>query len=68
MRREAQQIIPGLLLGPFQASTNADKLRALGVTHMWVIRRDGADASVSAYAIRKKSTSLHLAFRINSRT
>jgi hypothetical protein len=36
MRRESQQIIPNLYLGPFQASINLDKLQALGITHMWV--------------------------------
>lgn len=34
MRREAQEILPGLYLGPFQASTNMAKLRSMGVTHM----------------------------------
>lgn len=34
MRREAQLIIPGVYLGPFQASTNLNKLETLGITHM----------------------------------
>ncbi|WVQ80651.1 hypothetical protein IAT38_002756 [Cryptococcus sp. DSM 104549] len=38
MRREAQLIIPGLYLGPFQASLNANKMRAMGITHVLCIR------------------------------
>lgn len=34
MRRECQEIIPGLLLGPFQASKSLEVLNSLGVTHM----------------------------------
>ena len=34
MRRECQEILPGLLLGPFQASKSLDTLKSLGVTHM----------------------------------
>lgn len=36
MRRECQEILPGLLLGPFQVSKSLEKLQALGVTHMYV--------------------------------
>jgi len=38
MRRECQEIIPGLLLGPFLVSKQLDKLLALGVTHILCIR------------------------------
>lgn len=34
MRRECQEILPGLLLGPFQASKSLETLKSLGVTHM----------------------------------
>lgn len=35
MRRECQEILPGLLLGPFQASKSFDTLKKLQVTHMY---------------------------------
>ncbi|OCF60559.1 serine/threonine/tyrosine-interacting protein [Kwoniella mangroviensis CBS 10435] len=38
MRREAQQIIPGLWLGPFQSSTNLKKMKLMGITHVLCIR------------------------------
>ncbi|WVQ99354.1 hypothetical protein IAU59_006487 [Kwoniella sp. CBS 9459] len=38
MRREAQEILPGLYLGPFQASTNLDKMRMMGITHILCVR------------------------------
>ncbi|KAG1879171.1 phosphotyrosine protein [Suillus subluteus] len=38
MRRECQEIIPGLLLGPFQASKSLEVLNSLGVTHILCIR------------------------------
>ncbi|CAE6412233.1 unnamed protein product [Rhizoctonia solani] len=38
MRRDCQEIFPGLLLGPFQASKDLDKMRALGITHVACIR------------------------------
>lgn len=34
MRREAQEIIPGVFLGPIQASTNMNRLKSMGITHM----------------------------------
>ena len=37
MRRECQEILPGLLLGPFVASKSAETLTTLGVTHMYVV-------------------------------
>lgn len=38
MRRECQEILPGLLLGPFQASKSLDTLQSHGVTHIVCIR------------------------------
>ncbi|OCF40341.1 nuclease I [Kwoniella heveanensis CBS 569] len=38
MRREAQEILPGLYLGPFQSSTNLDKMRMMGITHILCVR------------------------------
>lgn len=36
MRREAQEIVPGLLLGAYNAATNADRLAEAGITHLYV--------------------------------
>ena len=36
MRRECQEILPGLILGPLQAAKSLDILQGLGVTHMCV--------------------------------
>jgi serine/threonine/tyrosine-interacting protein len=36
MRRECQEILPGLLLGPFVASKSLETLLSLGVTHMYI--------------------------------
>ncbi|KAF8967127.1 phosphatases II [Flammula alnicola] len=38
MRRECQEILPGLLLGPFVASKSLETLVSLGVTHIVCIR------------------------------
>ncbi|KAF9488024.1 phosphatases II [Pleurotus eryngii] len=38
MRRECQEILPGLLLGPFVASKSLETLQSLGVTHIVCIR------------------------------
>ncbi|KZT11984.1 phosphatases II [Laetiporus sulphureus 93-53] len=38
MRRQCQQILPGLLLGPLQASKSLETLKSLGVTHIVCIR------------------------------
>jgi len=35
MRRECQEILPGLLLGPFTASKSIKTLHALRITHMY---------------------------------
>ncbi|GAA5969055.1 hypothetical protein JCM8115_000290 [Rhodotorula mucilaginosa] len=37
MRREAQEILPGLYVGPFQPSTKREILKNLGVTHILCI-------------------------------
>lgn len=39
MRHQCQEILPGLLLGPFQASKSLDLLHALNITHMYDIPR-----------------------------
>ena len=36
MRRECQEILPGLILGPLQAAKSLNVLQALGVTHVYV--------------------------------
>ena len=36
MRRECQEILPGLLLGPFVASKSLETLKEHGITHMCV--------------------------------
>ncbi|KAK0221902.1 protein-tyrosine phosphatase-like protein [Armillaria fumosa] len=38
MRRECQEILPGLLLGPFVVSKSFDTLKALQITHIVCIR------------------------------
>ncbi|KAI0785219.1 phosphatases II [Abortiporus biennis] len=38
MRRQCQEILPGLYLGPLQASKSLDTLRNLGITHIVCIR------------------------------
>ncbi|CAA7261470.1 unnamed protein product [Cyclocybe aegerita] len=38
MRRECQEILPGLFLGPFVASKSLDTLRNLGISHIVCIR------------------------------
>lgn len=37
MRREAQEILPGLFIGPFQPSWKLEALQALGITHVLCI-------------------------------
>lgn len=44
MRREAQEIIPGLWLGPFQASTNLAMMNSLRITHVYVVRPSHSSA------------------------
>jgi len=48
MRRECQEILPGLLLGPFQASKSLELLQSLGVTHILCIRDKREAFSVKA--------------------
>ncbi|EJC97989.1 phosphatases II [Fomitiporia mediterranea MF3/22] len=38
MRRECQEILPNVLLGPFQASKSLETLQRLGITHIVCIR------------------------------
>ncbi|KAG2009960.1 serine/threonine/tyrosine-interacting protein, variant 2 [Coprinopsis cinerea AmutBmut pab1-1] len=38
MRRECQEILPGLYLGPFVASKSLETLQSLGITHIVCIR------------------------------
>ncbi|KNZ78280.1 Serine/threonine/tyrosine-interacting protein, partial [Termitomyces sp. J132] len=38
MRREAQEILPGLFLGPFIASKSMETLAKLGITHIICVR------------------------------
>lgn len=48
MRRECQEIIPGLYLGPFQASKSIETLRQLGISHIVCIRDAKEAFSVKA--------------------
>ena len=38
MRRECQEILPGLILGPLQAAKSLEILRTLGITHVYGLR------------------------------
>ncbi|KAI9206122.1 tyrosine phosphatase-like protein-like protein [Polychytrium aggregatum] len=38
MRREIQEIVPGLFLGPYSCSKNLQDLQSKGITHMVMIR------------------------------
>jgi serine/threonine/tyrosine-interacting protein len=38
MRREIQEIIPNVFLGPFYAAKDISKLQQLGITHILIIR------------------------------
>ncbi|TDL17722.1 phosphatases II [Rickenella mellea] len=49
MRRESQEILPGLLLGAFQVSKSLESLQALGVTHIVCIRD-----SKEAFSVRPR--------------
>ena len=37
MRRQSQEIIPGLFLGPFQASKSIETLQSLNISHMYAV-------------------------------
>jgi serine/threonine/tyrosine-interacting protein len=52
MRREAQEILPGLFIGPFQPSWKLEALQALGITHVLCIAesREQSVQSVSPRA------------------
>ena len=38
MRRECQEILPNVFLGPFQASKSLETLKHLGITHVFVVQ------------------------------
>lgn len=46
MRRDCQEILPGVLLGPSQVAKDLNKLRALGVTHIICVRDEQEAFSV----------------------
>lgn len=46
MRRDCQEIIPGLLLGPFVVSKQLSRLQELGITHMYVCNAFARSPSV----------------------
>ncbi|KAG9046635.1 hypothetical protein FS837_003957 [Tulasnella sp. UAMH 9824] len=46
MRRECQQIVPGVLLGPFQVSKDLNKLKELNISHILCIRDQKESFSV----------------------
>lgn len=46
MRRECQEILPGLYLGPFVASKSLETLQSLGITHIVCIRDEKEAFSV----------------------
>ena len=78
MRRECQEILPGLLLGPFVASKSQETLTSLGVTHMYVlilfsmarIRSTGSALFDLAYVyeMSRKRSLLNLVFPIGTNT
>jgi serine/threonine/tyrosine-interacting protein len=47
MRREAQEIVPGLFVGPFQSSKSFETLQRLGITDILCIT-DAREACVRA--------------------
>jgi hypothetical protein len=55
MRRECQEILPGLLLGPFQASKSLELLQSLQITHMSA----RFFTSIRAYHLNISSQSMH---------
>ncbi|KIO21356.1 hypothetical protein M407DRAFT_245498 [Tulasnella calospora MUT 4182] len=46
MRRDCQQIVPGVLLGPFQVSKDLSKLKELNISHILCIRDQKESFSV----------------------
>ena len=38
MRREMQEILPGLFIGPFQVAKDVQALQASGITHILILR------------------------------
>jgi hypothetical protein len=71
MRRECQEILPGLWLGPFLVSKSLETLQSLAITHMCALsllhwrlcslRR----STVSAYATRKRLSPSSLGSQIS---
>lgn len=49
MRRQAQEIVPGLFIGPYQSSRSLEELRALGITDILCIT-DAREACATIYA------------------
>lgn len=75
MRREAQEIVPGLLLGAYNTATNADRLVEAGITHLYVasIQYDGTTRLHTklpdyAYGMRGRYLWSALGFPIDSYT
>jgi hypothetical protein len=75
MRREAQEIVPGLLLGAYNTATNADRLVEAGITHLYVlcVENDGTTRLSTklpdyAYGMRGRYLWSALGFPINSYT
>ena len=58
MRRECQEILPGLFLGPFVASKSLETLTSLKVSHMYV---DDSSQTASVDLTRKTFSSVRLA-------
>lgn len=40
MRRTAQEVLPGLFVGPYQSSKSLEELHALGITHIVCLFED----------------------------
>lgn len=52
MRRDCQEIAPGLWLGPFLVSKSLESLKSLGITHMYVpLILDGCRVSTIRYSL-----------------
>lgn len=58
MRRDCQEIIPGLLLGPYLVSKEIEKLRKLGISHMY--------AFIQRFCTKRKDAVLKQLIRIAS--
>jgi serine/threonine/tyrosine-interacting protein len=67
MRRDCQEIIPGLLLGPFQTSKSLERLKELGVTHMFVIFLFGSTLVVTEIPVSVCIRDVKEAFSVRPR-